>query len=256
MKQYYIYLTINLINGKKYIGKHYGELDDSYLGSGTILQKAINKYGKQNFKKEILYISKDEKENCIKEKEFIQAFNATQSKQFYNIHEGGAGGNTTAGWTKEQKENYSKKLSLKYSGENNPRYGVHLTEETKNKIRQNRNTEYMKTEEYRKNMSKAVSGEKNGMYGKHHSEESKRKMSEHSKGKTSGSKNGMYGKSKDNAINGKKVYMYDKNWKLIKIFASKTAALDFLQLKGHTGLDKAIKEKIIYKNYYWSVETK
>ena len=67
----YIYLTINLINGKKYIGKHYGELDDSYLGSGTILQKAINKYGKQNFKKEILYISKDEEENCIKEKEFI-----------------------------------------------------------------------------------------------------------------------------------------------------------------------------------------
>ena len=24
----------------------------------------------------------------------------------------------------------------------------------------------------------------------------------------------------------------------------------------NTGLDKAIKEKIIYKNYYWSVETK
>ena len=71
MKQYYIYLTINLINGKKYIGKHYGELDDSYLGSGTILQKAINKYGKQNFKKEILYISKNEEENCIKEKKFI-----------------------------------------------------------------------------------------------------------------------------------------------------------------------------------------
>ena len=147
MKQYYIYLTINLINGKKYIGKHYGELDDSYLGSGTILQKAINKYGKQNFKKEILYISKNEEENCIKEKEFIQAFNATQSEQFYNIHEGGIGGNTIAGWTKKQKENYSKKLSLKYSGENNPRYGIHLTEETKNKIRQNRDTEYMKTEE-------------------------------------------------------------------------------------------------------------
>ena len=71
MRQYYIYLTTNLNKKKKYIGKHYGELDDAYLGSGTILQKAINKYGKQNFKKEILYISKDEKENCIKEKEFI-----------------------------------------------------------------------------------------------------------------------------------------------------------------------------------------
>ena len=56
MKQYYVYLTTNLINGKKYIGQYYGEVDDNYIGSGSTLKKAINKYGKGNFKKEILYM--------------------------------------------------------------------------------------------------------------------------------------------------------------------------------------------------------
>lgn len=51
MKQYYVYLTTNLVNNKKYIGQHYGEVTDSYIGSGSILKKAIEKYGKNNFKK-------------------------------------------------------------------------------------------------------------------------------------------------------------------------------------------------------------
>ena len=54
---YYIYMTTNLINGMRYIGKHYGELTDGYLGSGTKLKQDIQKFGKENFKKEILYIS-------------------------------------------------------------------------------------------------------------------------------------------------------------------------------------------------------
>ena len=65
----------------------------------------------------------------------------------------------------------------------------------------------------------------------------------------------MYGKSGDNAINGKKVNMYDENHNLIKTFNAKTAALQFLNMKGHVGLDKAIKEHTLYKGFYWSVET-
>ena len=50
--------------------------------------------------------------------------------------------------------------------------------------------------------------------------------------------------------------MYDENNNLIRVFNAKTAALDFLGLKGHVGLNKAIKEHTIYKGYFWSVETK
>ena len=40
----YIYLTTNLINGKKYIGQHRSkEFDKSYFGSGVVLLKALEK---------------------------------------------------------------------------------------------------------------------------------------------------------------------------------------------------------------------
>ena len=55
--QYYIYMTTNNINGMKYIGKHHGEVDDLYLGSGKKLKEDIDKYGKDNFTKSILFIS-------------------------------------------------------------------------------------------------------------------------------------------------------------------------------------------------------
>ena len=45
--------------------------------------------------------------------------------------------------------------------------------------------------------------------------------------------------------------MYDKDWNLIKIFNTKKLAMEFLGIKGHSALDKAIKNKTLYKNYYW-----
>ena len=111
MKQHYIYLTTNIINGMRYIGKHYGELDDAYLGSGKLLKEDIAKYGKEHFHKSILYISNDDLENSEKEKQFIALYNAVSNPLFYNIHEGGYGGNTTAGYSPEEKEALRRKLS-------------------------------------------------------------------------------------------------------------------------------------------------
>ena len=89
-------------------------------------------------------------------------------------------------------------------------------------------------------MHNAVLGKKNPNYGhkwtleKRQQFSAKLKAQNHSKG----IKNPNYGKCSDNAKNGKTVYMYDSNFNLIK---------------GHYQLNKAIKEKIIYKQYYWNL---
>ena len=213
----------------KYIGKHYGELDDAYLGSGKLLKADIAKYGKEHFQKSILYISNDDLENSEKEKQFIALYNAVSNPLFYNIHEGGSGGNTTAGYSLEEKEALHRKLSEVNRGEKNGMYGKYHTEETKAFLSYwaefERDNSHYRTEDFRNKMSKLTTGSNNGMYGKKHSEESKRKMSENSKGKTSGEKNGMYGKSGNNAINGKRIEMYDENHNLIQTFKAKTAVL-------------------------------
>lgn len=52
----YIYKTINLINNKIYVGQHKCNVfePDVYIGSGTLLRRAIQKYGTENFKNELL----------------------------------------------------------------------------------------------------------------------------------------------------------------------------------------------------------
>ena len=69
----------------------------------------------------------------------------------------------------------------------------------------------------------------------------------------SGEKNGMYGKSGMNAINGKHVLMYDLEHNLETDFPSKTAALQYINMKRPTGLDKAIQNKTEYKGHYWDL---
>ena len=244
-RKYFIYLTTNNINGMKYVGKRFGYEDDSYLGSGTRLLQAIKEYGKENFSRIILTYSKDEDENARKEKEFIKLFNAVQDPMFYNIHEGGHGGNTMAGWSEEEKAAFSKACSERLSGPGNPRWGVHLSEETKQKIRENRDTSYMYTQEYHNAMSKATSGEKNGMYGKNHTEESKQKMSEAKIGKKLGAENGN--------AKGINAYLDEAHMELAYHFNCIKDALIFVGTKptDYSGISKGMKLNRKYKGFYW-----
>ena len=247
MKKHFIYMTTNLITGEKYIGKHYGTEDDSYLGSGKILQRAILKYGKENFKRDILYISKNSEENNLKEKEFIKKFNAIEDRTFYNIAEGGDGGDIFHILPIEQQEQLKEKARLRCSGSGNPMYGKHHSEKTKDKLRQI-DKSYTKSQEYRDNMSKIKSGEGNGMYGKQHSEESKQKMSESKKGK-------KFGKENSNA-KGISAYKDIEMTELVKHFDTIQEALIWIGTKpnDYSGISKRMKENKPYKKYYWKKE--
>lgn len=90
--KHFIYKTTNLINGHYYVGKH-SSLDienDNYLGSGKHLINAIKKYGKSNFKRQILYEYQNqnqawERESDIVTKDFISKMDT------YNSTLGGRG---------------------------------------------------------------------------------------------------------------------------------------------------------------------
>jgi hypothetical protein len=88
-----VYITTNLINGKKYIGKDKNN-NPKYLGSGKAFKNAVKKYGRKNFQKEILCEAQDYKDMCELEIYYIAYYGADKSDLFYNITSGGDGGTT------------------------------------------------------------------------------------------------------------------------------------------------------------------
>lgn len=130
---HYVYETTNLINGKKYIGKRSCKCaieEDKYMGSGILISKSIKKYGKENFRKDILEICNSEDMAFEREKYWIKHYNAVESREFYNIKDGGEGNTredalrNLAKLTPEQIRERSRKLSIANKGENNSMYGV------------------------------------------------------------------------------------------------------------------------------------
>ena len=116
----YIYKTINLINYKIYIGQKKARkfLGNSYLGSGKTLKKAINKYGKENFKVELLELITDPAIMDSREIYWISYYQATNKEIGYNISTGG-------------------NVNRTMLGEHNPMYHKHHSKATKEKISKN-----------------------------------------------------------------------------------------------------------------------
>lgn len=179
-----IYITTNLVNGKKYIGRD-SHNNPNYYGSGTFLKKAIRKYGRENFKKEILEVCQSEEHLSIREEYWLNYYDAGNNPMFYNRHNhshGSGSGEKSSWYGKRLYETTKKKLSERKTGKNHPNYGKHLSEETKRKISESQRGE--------KSRLYGMYGDKNTFFGKKHSDESKRKMREsHRKHDTSGENN-------------------------------------------------------------------
>ena len=125
-KQYYgaVYITTNLITSKRYIGKVvFARINDweKYLGSGLYLKRAVKKYGKENFKKELIILAETEEELRLEEEEAILATRAVESENYYNLKYTSIGGDTFT--HNPRKEEIRILKSKRSSGKNNPMYG-------------------------------------------------------------------------------------------------------------------------------------
>ena len=141
----YVYRTTNLIDGKVYIGQHHKpRFERSYYGSGKNIKEAVKKYGKHNFKVEVLQWCEIQEELDNKELYHIQQHHKKNPEAIYNIVIDKIVICIPEYFTEEMRL----KCKIRYSGKNNPMYGV------------------------------SMSGEKNGMYGETHTEETKKLLSE------------------------------------------------------------------------------
>ena len=166
MKKYHlVYQITNTLNNHIYIGVHTtNELEDGYMGSGTLIRKAIKESRKENFKKEILFFCNTKEEMLEKEKELVN-LDFIKRKDTYNRIIGGS-------------QFYA--LGMTHTEETKKRIGeIHknkiISEETRKRISEIHKNKII-SEETRRKMSESCKG-------KIISEETKKKMSESCKGK-------------------------------------------------------------------------
>ena len=92
MKPYgFVYITTNTVSGMLYIGQtHYScRMRSDYFGSGKAITRAIRKYGKSAFKREIIFEAFTKDDLDWAETFFIAEHDAVKSRKYYNISPGG-----------------------------------------------------------------------------------------------------------------------------------------------------------------------
>lgn len=142
---YKVYVHINTINNKLYIGitkrnnpKRRWENGHGYKRN-VYFARAIDKYGWNNFKHIILFENLTQEVASIVEQELIKKYKSNNPKFGYNIRSGGISGFTNAESTNEKlRERFRGKGGYWYGvyGENHPRYGTKMPQDAIETIRE------------------------------------------------------------------------------------------------------------------------
>lgn len=169
----YIYCITNLVNGKTYFGQHTlteGRTfeTDTYRGSGKLLWKAYEKYGKKNFKRTCIIQGHFSKEQINRFERCIITCQRLCGKAEYNLTDGGDGGDTS-----------------KFINYDSEEYHLHLSQGIQKAFAEGRMTGWKKHDTFGnkghtgyKLPKGCHAGEKNSQYGKKQSEETKHKKRE------------------------------------------------------------------------------
>lgn len=186
----YVYITTNLVNGKKYIGQHrYNkpEVDPYYLGSGKILEQAILKEGRHNFRCAIVEICDSQKELDERESYWIEYYDAVNSEEFYNIIPGGTGMREGFKMPKDavckMKKSHTGLVRIN-NGNSERIVKPEIVEDFLSKGWKLG----CKNDYWKKDAFKDCKGDKNPMYGRKHSKETRRILSEKATGRTAWNK--------------------------------------------------------------------
>jgi len=209
----FVYITTNLINGTQYVGDHSTDIiNDNYLGSGIIFNKAKKKYGKEKFKCKILEFFSTKQEAFNAQEKYIIQFN-TLVPNGYNVSP--KGGLHVMGCHSEETKS---KIGNANKGKITWIKGKHHSDESKEKIKNSHigkklsiihkenigksskkwHTDIGLSEESRKKISEKLTGRKlsieskqkisNTQLGIKRSEEFKQKVSNSMKGVNIGKK--------------------------------------------------------------------
>jgi group I intron endonuclease len=155
-----VYIAINKINNKVYVGQSFNfkkrkrqHITSALNGLDYPFYKAIRKYGKENFEWRIICECSEQSLLNKAEQVFIDYYGGINSKKNYNAKDGGYRGtlceesrkkigNSNKGKkrTIEVKNKLSEMrrgriLNKDISGDKNPMFGKHHSDETKQKIR-------------------------------------------------------------------------------------------------------------------------
>ena len=181
---HFTYKTTNLINNRYYLGMHStNRIDDGYLGSGKRLYYELNKYGRNNFKFEILE-QFDSREELVQAEITLITEQDVKNPNCLNLKSGGSGG-----WSEEVRE--KAKIAAKSYMED--KWAIPEYREKMLKIRYDPAISKSRNERTSETLKQHFENTPGTFKGRKHKLETIQKMKESQKNKGKGSNNSQYG---------------------------------------------------------------